>query len=185
MTRNTRPHRFTLVELLTVIMIIVILTGFLIPAVTTVRERAKQARATTDMKSIEIAIKQYESTYGYLPVAAGAAFFTPDNGEYDDLIGNLTNRDGMQGGRGIVFLELSRPVELTAGEDTMVDPWYDPDESSPPAHRRRYQLVIDANYDRTVTVPAAQGGDDVNGSMAVWSTGKKATDAKDDIYSWK
>ena len=69
---KTRRHNFTLIELLVVIGIIAVLAGILLPTLNTVMLKTKITKARTEIKALEIAIKQYESTYGFLPVAASA-----------------------------------------------------------------------------------------------------------------
>lgn len=62
-----KKFNFTIVELLVVIAIILILVGMLFPAVSKVKERAKITRAKGEMTALYIAIKQYETNYGFLP----------------------------------------------------------------------------------------------------------------------
>ena len=58
---------FTLVELLVVITIIGLLVGLLIPAVSMVRERGRQATCLANQKQIGIAILAYETSKNHLP----------------------------------------------------------------------------------------------------------------------
>ncbi len=69
--RKTIPaakHAFTLIELLTVIAIIVILAGLLLPAISAARRYAKIGQAKNDIKNIQTAIRAYYNEYGKLPV---------------------------------------------------------------------------------------------------------------------
>ena len=58
---------FTLLELLTVIAIMIILAGILVPTVGMVRQKAKAARAQADIESLCVALKMYEADFGVFP----------------------------------------------------------------------------------------------------------------------
>jgi len=77
---------FTLVEILVVIVIIAMLTGLLLPAVNSARERARQATCANNQKNIASAVLQYEAAKqqfpGYInslpvPAYASAGMGTP------------------------------------------------------------------------------------------------------------
>src|SRR5579871_2723217 len=59
---------FTLIELLTVVAIIGILAGLLLPAINAARKKAKITQAQTEIHSIETAWKAYFNEYGKWPV---------------------------------------------------------------------------------------------------------------------
>ncbi|MCG3148684.1 MAG: hypothetical protein PCFJNLEI_02129 [Verrucomicrobiae bacterium] len=70
--RPSLSHRgqqcFTLIELLTVIAIIGILAALLIPAVSTVRERARRAACSSNLRQIGLAISQFAGNFSHNPV---------------------------------------------------------------------------------------------------------------------
>ena len=69
MTRFHPPTRrgFTLIELLVVILIIGLLMGILLPAVQTVREKAKVVSAFNDMSQLSTAVANFQTTYNAPP----------------------------------------------------------------------------------------------------------------------
>ncbi|HIF30276.1 MAG TPA: prepilin-type N-terminal cleavage/methylation domain-containing protein, partial [Planctomycetaceae bacterium] len=65
---GNRPHQaFTLVELLTVIVIIGMLVALLIPAIGAVMRRTKDFRTATDIAKLEQAVELYKDKYGDYP----------------------------------------------------------------------------------------------------------------------
>ena len=58
---------FTLVELLVVITIIGMLVALLLPAVHSVRERARQTQCMNNLKQLSLAVVSYDSSKGQLP----------------------------------------------------------------------------------------------------------------------
>ena len=62
--RNPHSKGFTLMELLVVVAVILILMGLLFPAVMGARERAKIARARSEVQTLQQAWLAYWNTYG-------------------------------------------------------------------------------------------------------------------------
>lgn len=64
---NMKKQHFSLVELLTVIAVIAILAGILIPTVGAIKESGKATQALTEVKGIHLAIKSFQNDHKYLP----------------------------------------------------------------------------------------------------------------------
>ena len=189
-------RRFTLVELLTVIVIIMILIGILMPTISIVIRKAEENQSKVRMKTLITAIKQYESQYGVLPVVSPAAsgddaiFQGSDNPRLISLLTGITDASGTLGSsntRGIRFLEPTDPKS----PNNYVDAWGKP-----------FLIALDANYDgqidasaiESATTPIHGKTGSMYSSVLIWSSGPdekydNSTSAggqnSDNIYSWE
>ena len=67
MSRQLNSNAFTIIELLSVMVIIVILAGITVPIVSSVRKNAKKGVTSAQIAQLELALKQFESDFGVYP----------------------------------------------------------------------------------------------------------------------
>lgn len=92
--RSHYGKRFTLIELLIVMAILMILMGILIPAVSYVRNRASMMDCQSRIAALRNAISQYEMEYGQLPLAFYTSTDLTDNDDEDFIGGqDITTTD--------------------------------------------------------------------------------------------
>lgn len=138
-----KRHDFTLVELLMAIGIIVILAAISIPTALSAIKKAETAKAQAEMTALVTALKNYESTYGFLPFhfkkssnTSPATDGEVQPGDYTDFIRvlqgeNLEIKGKKMNPRKLAFLEIQGNTE---GE--YEDPW-----------GNDYTVVIDGDGD--------------------------------------
>ena len=181
---------FTLVELLVTIGIIVLLAGILLPAVSGALKKADSAKAKASITTLVNAIKQYEATYGRLPIPAtgyteGSFFTRSDNNnsdsdrasedcQYSWLINVLQNQSLTTAQEAYGTLNNANPrhikfLDVTGNQPGVFqDPW-----------NEDFYVVFDTNYNDQITttngVTGLQGAGSSNTeyyySVIVYSTG--------------
>lgn len=181
---------FTLIELLTVIAIIGILAGLLLPALGKARQKAKIAKAQTEVSSLEAAWKAYFTEYGKWPCSATQC---PPGGQpategtsqgvqaFSEIVALLGGYAGTVNSyqpardnpRLIRFLEI--PQKSISSTGAFVDPWGNP-----------YKMLFDLDYDNWIGTP---NFGNIARSVIVWSRGPDGKDVtaaeqQDDIRSW-
>jgi prepilin-type N-terminal cleavage/methylation domain-containing protein len=114
---NLSPRAgFSLIEMLTVIVIITLLMGTAASSLSKARQLAKKAKAESELRELVSAFQQYVSLYGEAELTAGE-----NQTVTDTLLQPL-----LQNTRNITFLN----VNLPAGETEYKDPWGNPYEIS-------------------------------------------------------
>ena len=91
--RNPRTRAaFTLIELLTVIAIIAVLMGLLLPTLEIARKNAMKTEAKNDLTQLVGAVKNFYTEYGYYPIDPQLEQGTPRDVEYG-ATGEIHNQD--------------------------------------------------------------------------------------------
>lgn len=138
-----KRHDFTLVELLMAIGIIVILAAISIPTALSAIKKAEIAKAQAEMTALVTALKNYESTYGFLPFhfrkssnTSPATDGEVQPGDYSDFIKvlqgeNLDIKGRKMNPRKLAFLEIQGNTK-----GVYEDPW-----------GNDYTVVIDGDGD--------------------------------------
>jgi prepilin-type N-terminal cleavage/methylation domain-containing protein len=148
--KRMRIGGFTLIELLVVIAIIMILAGLLLPAVMGVKNSARKAKAKTDVKQLDIALKAIlmDDRDWKLLDSSGATSMK----EVDNTMMNLLN--GTTSPKKICYMEFDKASTNGAG---FSDPW-----------KQLYRIAL--GNDGTVT-PSGASAVALPRASAAWSLG--------------
>lgn len=129
MKRTEQPKGFTIVEMLTVMGIIAVLIGLLIPALSQVKDYSKQIQQKAQFHSINVAMEMFKAEFGSYPesnnnldVLDGTSSKAADQNPYCgankmaealvglDLLGFHPNSDFRTTGENMVVNDLGAPV---------------------------------------------------------------------------
>ena len=144
-----------LMKVLWGVVVVLLLVGILIPHCGYLHNRPDWNRTRHRMKSIIMAVKQYETHYGVLPFDQERL---PDSAEYDAFIARLEGDNA----RGVRFIE--------PGHD--LDAW-----------GRRYRIVLDADYDGKIRLTRLD--QPLFSDIVIWSDGEDPLTDEDDVVSWE
>lgn len=176
---------FTLIELLTVIAIIAILMGLLLPAINSAKNAAKKSQAKNDVTQFVTAVTSFYTDYGVYPIVTtgttdveyGASGATnPNSSVVNVLRADSTdagpNQNSAINTRQTVYLDVPLVKDVTNPKNglgtgsetnsygvTVAGEWYDP-------WGKPYIVGIDGNYDGYVTGGLLEGYNDVNYSAS-------------------
>jgi prepilin-type N-terminal cleavage/methylation domain-containing protein len=166
-----------LIELLVVIAIIGLLATLGSKAIRSARINARKAQAMVEMKSIETAVKAYQSKYGKLPVQdalQGQGEPVSDDAFSMETIAVLTGEDLSINPAEMVFLE---PQGISTN-GLFLDPW-----------GAQYRLFLDTDYDGAVQVDCEGISELVRRKVAVVSIGlfllNESARTNDLVESWE
>ena len=82
---------FTLIELLTVIAIMALLAGLLLPALTKAREKAKVAKCISTIASLQTAFSMYQVDYGMYPLSTDNKNIQHNGNSHDNTFDGTPN----------------------------------------------------------------------------------------------
>lgn len=122
---------FTLLELLVVIAVIGILFAMLLPAITGVKERAREKEAQVTARAMETAIRAFRTEYGYWPGP------TPD-----------VNRVYTNTAQGLIMQDL---LSTSANNTRKIPFWETPGLITNSSTKKLFSITIDVD-DNQVTV---------------------------------
>ena len=171
-TSRLHDQGFTLIELLTVIAIIAILMGLLLPALNTAKDAAKKTDAKNTCVGIVAAVKQYQAEYGKYPPITIENSGGSSGAAAEDLIIGDKDCKKVQGNNNLLFDTL-RSLDRGQNKDYKLNPRKIPflegktvgDPSSPRSGflekggeeelrgcyfdpwGKQYNVIIDSDYD--------------------------------------
>ncbi|WP_309384222.1 type II secretion system protein [Cerasicoccus frondis] len=177
---------FTLVELLTVVAIIGILAGILIPVVGGAKKNALKAKTRAQFSGWATALQAYKNEYGYYPqvgsLHTGSTLTLSSDSA--DFMKALTGRNPANGNRDTSFNRKAigfysfGESELLEGSDTqLVDAFDNPN----------IYIRVDADGDGSINVSSAPddiADGDLRASVAIWTDEEDGEDFET-ISNWQ
>jgi hypothetical protein len=157
---------------LSILITFLVLPALLLPAVNSAIDAAKKAQAKNDVTQIATAVVAYETEYGKMPPGATEAAADIEG----TLLNALTGTSTTNNPRKIVFIEVAQAKNGKSGVDSITDPtkFLDPWGNT-------YKIVVDANYDNSVTVM----GTTLRKKVAVWNEPSGAGSKGRAVTSWQ
>ena len=167
---------FTLVELLSVIAIVALLMGIIIPSISHAQVSAKKKRAAMETETIRLAVLAFERDHLYMPYPSGKGIYVGEDkcAAGDDqakVIALLCGSNKL----GKVYLEVPQGSRGTGcgvqddGGDQFLDPW-----------GQRYGIVLDRDKDDHIDADASPDGKKLAVRVGVFSYGVPSGKAKQD-----
>ena len=165
--KTSSCKRFTLIEMLVVIAIIVILAGLVFPALGLARQNARKSKANSECQSLKTAIIMYESEFSCWPatVTSSNEGKALSDGDYKEMCKYLTGDNGKK----MVFYEVG--VDYDENGNGILDPWGIP-----------YQVILDVDFDGKIANSynvKTIADKELRTRVAVFSFGTKVTSSSD------
>ena len=169
--RYSSPAGFTLVELLTVLIIIAILAGLIVGAGKYALTKASASRAQGEIAAMEMALEHYKTDNGYYP-ASTTTRNSGSPGAWTTIeVYNSTNLYSALSGKYFTFKPNQLRVDTATGKTYVIDPFGNP-----------YNY-----YCPPIGTPSPQPWTNT-ASFDLWSYGPNGIDdegTNDDITNWK
>ena len=138
--KHSSIKRFTLIEMLVILVVIGILIGMLLPAIISVIRDSSDQEAKADCNMIYSAIKQYMNDYNnYYPESSQPAV---DGSDSDGTVASYSTTIATLAG-GNINKKNYLPEIKGAPSGTFLDPW-----------EQNYVIVLDKNHDGTISSSA-------------------------------
>jgi len=157
-------NRFSLIEIMVGLSIIIVIMGLSMGAYMTVMKGAKRKKALVRMKQLEMAISSYRTQYLTLPftlqagTAADLLIEDSSTPSFKNLIDTLGGQDSAMNPRQTAFLELDPDGQYR-------DSWEgDANESG-------FVVVLDLDYDDNIADDKIAGAGELTRKVVIWSKG--------------
>lgn len=178
--KNNRKA-FTLIELLTVIAIIGILAGIIVPTVGAVRERANVAKTKSMFSQWVGAIELYRQEYGYYPnIGSGTDSRTINiASESTAFVSTMQGTNTTTNPRGVRFFSFSEDSFEQQPDNTFSDT-----QLADTFNNTNIRIVMDADRDGEITSGLPSGVSRVRTGVVVYSI-PNTNNRWPEIRSWE